>query len=111
MDAKQITIGTKKIEALCFKLQEKNLIVLRGDKGYVMCGYLNMDAANKFNDVAVKITGVTSIEDALNAKAAEVSNAAANLGIRKEMAIQDILKIIAWIFSWTKPTINFSFSP
>lgn len=77
------------------KLQEKNLIVLRGAKGYIMCGYLNMEAANKFNEVAVKITGVTSIEDALAAKAAEVSVAGTAAGIKPGQPVQAILELIA----------------
>jgi uncharacterized protein YunC (DUF1805 family) len=92
---KTIDINGRPVEALCMKLQEKNLIVLRGAKGYIMCGYLNMEAANKFNEVAVKITGVASIDDALKAKAAEVSLAAEKMNIKKDMPVKDILSFIA----------------
>jgi len=92
---KNIDIDGRSVEALCMKLQEKNLIVLRGAKGYIMCGYLNMDAANKFNEAAVKITGVTSIDDALKASAAEVSVAAAALGAKPGQAVKEILGLIA----------------
>ena len=77
-----LDIDSRPVEALCMRLMTKSLVVLRGQKGYIMCGYLNMAAADKFNDVAVKITGVASIEDALNASAVEVSAAAKRLGIR-----------------------------
>jgi len=83
------------IEAVCITLQSKNFIVLRGAKGYIMCGYLNMDAANKFNDVAVKITGVASIEEALKASAAELSTAAAAAGIKIGQPVKEILELIA----------------
>jgi uncharacterized protein YunC (DUF1805 family) len=91
------TLHTRRgaIEAVCVTLQSKNFIVLRGAKGYVMCGYLNMDAANKFNDVAVKITGVASIEDALKTTAAEVSIAAAAMGIKVGQPVKEILELIA----------------
>ena len=42
---KKIKIGRKYIEAFLINLQSKNLILLRGSRGYVMCGYLNMKAA------------------------------------------------------------------
>jgi len=92
--AQEISLGGKTIEALCVPLLEKNLIVLRGSRGYIMCGYLNMAAADKFNEVAVKITGVASIEDALSARAGEVSLAARAAGITVDMPVKDILPLI-----------------
>jgi uncharacterized protein YunC (DUF1805 family) len=92
---KTININGCLVEALCMKLQEKNLIVLRGTRGYIMCGYLNMDAANKFNEVAIKITGVASIDEALKTSAVEVSSAAAAAGIKPGQPIQAILEMIA----------------
>jgi len=92
---KEIKVNGRSVETLCMKLQEKNLIVLRGAKGYIMCGYLNMDAANKFNEVAVKITGVATIDEALKASAAEASVAAAALGIKPGQPVKEILGLIA----------------
>lgn len=91
------TIHVRKgpIEAICVNLQSKNFILLRGNKGYVMCGYLSMDAANKFNDVAIKIAGVATIEEALKATAAETSSAAQALGIKVNQPVKEILELIA----------------
>ena len=74
---------------------EKNLIVLRGSKGYIMCGYLNLSVANAFGEVAVKIVGVATIEDALKSKVHACSRAAAKVGIHKNQKIRDVLKIVA----------------
>ena len=92
---KKIKIGKNYIEALTVKLQTKNLIVLNGKKGYVMCGYLNLEAAEKFNDVAVKITGVSTIDDALNSQVHSCTSAAKTLGIKDGQPIKEILSIIA----------------
>lgn len=75
-------------------LQSKSLVVLRGSRGYVMCGYLNLKAADKFKDVAIKITGASSINDALNATAYSCSACAKKIGITKGIPIKDILKVI-----------------
>jgi len=83
------------IEALLMPLGAKNLIVLRGRRGYVMCGYLNLSAANKFHDTAVKITGVATINEALAAKAHSLSSAARKSGIYKGQPVREVLKIIA----------------
>jgi uncharacterized protein YunC (DUF1805 family) len=92
---RKIKVGRKILEAIVFKLSAKNLIVIRGRRGYVMCGYLNLDAANKFGDVAVKIVAVASLRDALKTKVFDASRKAKKLGIRKNQPIKDVLKIIA----------------
>lgn len=77
------------------RLAAKNLVILRGEKGYVMCGYLNLKSADKFKDVAVKITGVTTIKDALRAKVNSCTRPASKIGIRKGQSVKEVLEIIA----------------
>lgn len=92
---KKIKVGKKYISALSMKLCSKNLVLLRASKGYVMCGYLNLAAAEKFKDVAIKITGVSTIKDALSTKVFACTASAKRLGIRKGQPIKEVLKIIA----------------
>lgn len=92
---KRIRVGRKYIEAIWVKLQAKNFILLKGSRGYVMCGYLNLRAAEKFKDTAIKITGVSTIEEALKAKVASCTSPARRLDIDKGQPIKEILKIIA----------------
>ncbi len=93
--SRKIKIGSKSVEAILLKLADKNLIVLRGRRGYVMCGYLNLRVAEKFNDAAVKITGVSTIGDALRSSVHSCTRAARVLGIHKSQKIRDVLKLIA----------------
>ena len=72
-------------------MERAPLLVIRAKKGFVMCGYLNMDVANKLGDVAVRVTGVKSFEDVLNAKAVDVSEAAKMLGITAGMTGKEAL--------------------
>jgi uncharacterized protein YunC (DUF1805 family) len=60
-----------------------------------MCGYLNLEAAEKFNDVAIKITGIATIDDALKASVVSCTSRAKSLGIAEGQSVQDVLKIIA----------------
>ena len=92
---RSIKVGKKRIQALCLKLGRKNLIVLRGQRGYIMCGYLNLAVAGKFKDSAVKISGVATINQALKSKVNSLSLEAKKMGIRKGQLIKDVLKIIA----------------
>jgi uncharacterized protein YunC (DUF1805 family) len=92
---KKIKIGKKYVQALSMNLSSKSLVVLRGEKGYVMCGYLNLAVANRFKDVAIKITGPAAIEEALKAKVHSLSFAALRMGIYKGQPIKEVLKAIA----------------
>ena len=91
----KIKIGGKYIEAFLISLQSKNLILLRGSRGYVMCGYLNLKAAERFKDAAIKITGISTIEEALKTSVHSCTSSARKLGIYKGQPIKEVLKIIA----------------
>ena len=94
MKLEKIKIGKKYIEAISLNLQSKNFILLKGSRGYVMCGYLNLKTAEKFKDAAVKITGVSSIKEALKAYVHSLSRPARKLGIYKGQPVKEVLKII-----------------
>jgi len=91
---KKIKAGKKYVQALVMPLESKRLIVLRGRRGYIMCGYLNLEVAEKFNDVAVKVTGISSIKDALKATVHSCTSRARKLGIHPGDSVKDVLKII-----------------
>lgn len=91
---KKIKVSNKYVDAFLIKLQTKNLILLICKNGYIMCGYLNLKIANKFKDVAIKVVGVSSIEDTLKAKVQSCSYEAKKIGIYKGQSIKEALKII-----------------
>lgn len=91
----KIKIGDKSVSAWMIRLQKKNLILLKGRKGYVMCGYLNLRAAERFKDVAVKIVGVSTVRDALKTKVHSCTSPARRLGIRKGQPLKEALRLIA----------------
>jgi uncharacterized protein YunC (DUF1805 family) len=94
MKYKKIKIGHGYIEALEMKMLTKNLIVLRGSKGYIMCGYLNLAAAERCKDAAIKITGVGAIQEALQSTVFSCSSRARKLGVYKGQPVQDCLRLI-----------------
>jgi len=60
-----------------------------------MCGYLNLSVADKFKDVAIKLAGVSTIKEALQAKVHSCSQPAKALGIYKDQPVREVLKAIA----------------
>ena len=60
-----------------------------------MCGYLNINTAQKRNDVACIVTGVKTIEDMLNSKIVALTARAQSLGISMDMEVKKVLEILA----------------
>ncbi|MCX9010449.1 MAG: DUF1805 domain-containing protein [Candidatus Methanoperedens sp.] len=92
MIIEQIRLDNGSAVGLKLDMEHAPLLVIRAKKGFVMCGYLNMETANKLGDAAVRVTGVRSFEDVLNAKAVDVSEAAKKLGITVGMTAKEALE-------------------
>ncbi|MDH5770944.1 MAG: DUF1805 domain-containing protein [Candidatus Bathyarchaeota archaeon] len=70
------------------------LLVVMGEKGFVMCGFLNMDAAEKLNVTAAMVSGVKSFEDVLEAGVKGVTSEARRMGIEPGMKGKDAIKLL-----------------
>jgi uncharacterized protein YunC (DUF1805 family) len=77
------------------KLPNADFLLILGSKGYIMCGYLNMETAEKKGDAAAMVTGVSSFEDVLAAKIVCVSSKGRVLGVREGMTGKDALAILS----------------
>jgi uncharacterized protein YunC (DUF1805 family) len=74
------------------ELEKAPLLLIKAEKGFVMCGYLNVAAANSLGEVAARVSGVASFEDVLDARVIEVSNKAKELGITVGMTGREALE-------------------
>ncbi len=96
MITKDITVAGKTFKGIELELcDNSSLLVITGNKGYIMCGYLNINTAQKRNDVACIVTGVKTIEDMLNSKVVALTSAAQQLGISMNMDVKQVLEILA----------------
>jgi len=68
------------------------LLVISGEKGFVMCGFLNMEAAERLDVPAAMVSGVKTFEDVLNAQIKAVTSRAKGLGVEVGMKGADALK-------------------
>lgn len=62
-----------------------DMLVLLCEKGYIMCGYLNTETAEKLGDAAAVISGAT-LDDLLKNPVKAVTPEAAKLGIAEGMS-------------------------
>lgn len=92
---KRVKVGRTYFDTVCAPLGKCNFILIKGEKGYIMCGYLNLSVARRLRDAAVKVTGVTTVKDVIRAKVVALTPEAKKLGIYKGQPIRDVLKIIA----------------
>ncbi|MCL4334379.1 MAG: DUF1805 domain-containing protein [Candidatus Thermoplasmatota archaeon] len=70
------------------------IVVINGRKGFLMCGYLNMEAADKTGAIAVSISGVNSFDDLLNKEVGKISVKARQEGVKEGMTGKEALKFL-----------------
>jgi uncharacterized protein YunC (DUF1805 family) len=61
------------------------LLLIKGEKGYLGCGYFSLDAANNIGDALAIVRGVSSFDDMLNSEVKEISEKARELGVKEGM--------------------------
>ena len=69
------------IETLRFELK-RPLLVMKGTKGFLACGYINPETCNKTEEACAIVSGVNDFEDMKKASIVAVSKAAEALGIK-----------------------------
>jgi uncharacterized protein YunC (DUF1805 family) len=68
------------------------LLLIIAGKGFVMCGFLNIDAAEKLGVAAAMVGGVKTFEDVLNAQIKTMTSKAKGFGVEAGMKGAEALK-------------------
>jgi uncharacterized protein YunC (DUF1805 family) len=68
------------------------LLLIIAEKGFIMCGFLNMETAEKLGVAAAMVSGVKTFEDVFNAQVKAATSRAKNLGVTVGMKGSDALK-------------------
>ena len=71
------------------------IVLIEGNKGFVMCGYLNIDAAESLGAAAAVVSGVSSWEDVLNATIQTSTTKAKTLGLEPGKVVRDVIAALA----------------
>ena len=82
------------------ELPKTTLYIISNDKGFVMCGALNVDIYNslKLKDrkvLCANVIGVKSFDDLLNGKINQASDAFVELGAFEGMRVKDALYLLS----------------
>jgi uncharacterized protein YunC (DUF1805 family) len=69
------------------------LLIIKGAKGFLACGYINVETCNKTGEACAIVTGVKNHDAMLVAEIKAVSIEAAKLGVRVGMKGEETLEI------------------
>ena len=94
MRSQAISLTNGKATGYILDLGNAPLLIITANSGYLMCGYLNIAAANKLGDVAGRVTGVKTFDDMLHASIVETSDCARERGLREGMSGQEFLNAL-----------------
>ncbi|HRY28602.1 MAG TPA: DUF1805 domain-containing protein [Elusimicrobiota bacterium] len=85
MKTREVVISGKKAVGFEIPLPGAPLVLVRAEKGFVMCGYLNPAAAEKLGVAAAVVRGVKTVDELLAKPVAEISPEAQKLGVTPGM--------------------------
>lgn len=81
-------------EAHCYlvPIEPAPLLVIAARRGFVMCGYLDIEVVEDMGAAAAKVWGVSSFNDVLNARIVEATSRAREMGVSIGMRGKDALE-------------------
>lgn len=68
------------------------LLIIKGSKGLLACGYINAETCNKTNEACAIVSGVKTHDDMLAAEVKIVSKKAEELGIKVGMKGSEVVE-------------------
>ncbi len=71
------------------------LVAIVGRKGFVMCGYLDIAAADKLNAAAARVRGVKNIDEMLSGVIEAATSKAIELGIRANVRVKEVIDLLS----------------
>jgi uncharacterized protein YunC (DUF1805 family) len=95
MQLKEFVINEKKYYGFEGELfPGSNLVFIRGNNGFIMCGYLNLETAEKMGNIAAIATGVKTVDDMLKKDIVSSTTYAQKVGIKPGISVLEALEKI-----------------
>jgi uncharacterized protein YunC (DUF1805 family) len=91
----QLKIADKAATGLRVALPDSPpLVAIIGNAGFVMCGFLNIEAAERLNVTAAMVSGVKTFEDVLRAEIKAATSKAKMRGINVGMKGEEAIRLL-----------------
>lgn len=92
----ELKVANKKVLGVKVDLPNSPpLLLIVGGKGFIMCGFLNVDAAEKVGAIAGVVAGVKEFSDVLAAEVRAVTSKAQALGVKLGMIGEEAVSLMA----------------
>jgi uncharacterized protein YunC (DUF1805 family) len=92
MQLKEFIVNEKKYYGFEGELfSGSNLVFIKGNNGFIMCGYLNLETAERMGNIAAVATGVKTIDDMLKKNIVSSTTHAQKVGIKPGMSVLEVL--------------------
>jgi uncharacterized protein YunC (DUF1805 family) len=91
MKSIDISVNGQTASGVEVALPKAPLVLASTPNGFVMCGYLNVDVAEKLGVAAAMVRGVSTVDDLLRAPIVACTSAAAEKGVTVGMSGRDAL--------------------
>ncbi|ADV65532.1 YunC family protein [Desulfurococcus mucosus] len=89
---KKIVVGGKTLTGIEVSLPNSPpAVILIGEKGFAMCGLLDIQAAERLGVAAVKVSGVRSVEDMLGKEISDATVKAREQGLLKGVKLVEVV--------------------
>jgi len=91
----KVKVGEKACLGVKVDLPESPpLVLVVADRGFVMCGLLNIEVAERLGAAAALVTGVKTFEDVLNAEVKAATTKAREIGVQPGMRGAEALMLM-----------------
>jgi len=91
----QVEVGGRKALGVRVELPSSPpLLLIVAERGFVMCGFLNVEAAERLGVAAAMVSGVRTFEDVLEAPVRACTSKARELGVREGMKGREALELM-----------------
>ncbi|OEG71196.1 hypothetical protein ATZ36_15430 [Candidatus Endomicrobiellum trichonymphae] len=95
MQLKEFVVNEKKYYGFEGELfSGSNLVFIKGNNGFIMCGYLNLETAERMGNIAAVVTGVKTIDDMLKKNIISSTTHAQKVRIKPGMSVLEVLERI-----------------
>ncbi|MDR0977449.1 MAG: DUF1805 domain-containing protein [Endomicrobium sp.] len=95
MSLKEFSVNGKKYCGFEGELSPgSSLVFIKGSRGFIMCGYLNLETAERMNNIAAIATGVKTVEDMLGKNIVNSTSKAQEIGIIPGISVLEALEKI-----------------
>lgn len=91
MELNKIELEGQTFQGLNVKTESAFLLMIQAKKGFLGCGYFNIETANKLKESVAIVSGVSSYEDCLKAKVILASEEAIKNGVTLSMTGREAL--------------------